>query len=435
MKQLIQDFKTGKTILEEVPVPVVRRGTVLIKTINSLVSTGTEKMLVEFGKANLFQKAKQQPEKVQQVINKIKTDGLKPTVQSVLRKLNEPFPLGYCNAGIVIDIGEGVTEFKIGDRVASNGHHAEVICVPKNLVTKIPDEVSYQEASFAVIGAIALHSVRLANPTFGETFVVVGLGLVGQITTDILKANGCKVIAFDFDQSKVELAKQNNITAFTVDNNTDVVKIVTNYTKNIGADGVIITASTKSDEVISQAANMCRKKGRVILTGVVGLNLKRSDFYEKEISFQVSCSYGPGRHDTNYEQNGNDYPIFYVRWTEQRNFDSFLQAISQKIINVKRLISEEIDLEEFYKVYDHLESSRSIASILRYKEPLIEKNANTIKVNDFTLQPQVPNIGLVGAGNFTRSIVLPSLKKNKAVIKSISSSMGLNAKILAKNII
>ncbi|NJE06655.1 zinc-binding alcohol dehydrogenase, partial [Thermococcus sp. M36] len=229
------------------------------------------------------------------------------------------------------------------------------------LVTKIPDEVSYQEASFAVIGAIALHSVRLANPTFGETFVVVGLGLVGQITTDILKANGCKVIAFDFDQSKVELAKQNNITAFTVDNNTDVVKIVTNYTKNIGADGVIITASTKSDEVISQAANMCRKKGRVILTGVVGLNLKRSDFYEKEISFQVSCSYGPGRHDTNYEQNGNDYPIFYVRWTEQRNFDSFLQAISQKIINVKRLISEEIDLEEFYKVYDHLESSRSIA--------------------------------------------------------------------------
>ena len=300
MKQIIQDIKNGETILEEVPVPKVKSGHVLIKTKKSLVSLGTERMLVEFGKANFIQKAKQQPDKVKMVLDKVKTDGLKPTIDSVRNKLNQPLPLGYCNVGEVIGVGKGVTEFQIGDRVASNGNHAEYVNIPKNLVVKIPDNVTDDEATFTVIGAIGLQGIRLLNPTFGETMVVVGLGLIGLVTAELLMANGCNVIGFDFDPDKVRIAAEKGIKAINPAEGTDQVKFVESYTKGIGADGVIITASNKSNEIISQAAKMCRKRGRVVLVGVIGLNISRADFYEKEISFQVSCSYGPGRYDEEY---------------------------------------------------------------------------------------------------------------------------------------
>ncbi|MFN9998476.1 MAG: zinc-dependent alcohol dehydrogenase, partial [bacterium] len=315
MKQIIQNLSNGHTVLEDIPIPMVRKGTVLIKTHRSLVSLGTEKMLVEFSRSNIIQKAKQQPDKVKQVLDKIKTEGLIPTLEAVFNKLGEPLPLGYCNAGEVIAVGEGVTDFSIGDRVASNGHHAEVVCVPQNLVAKIPDNVSYEEASFAVIGSIGLQGIRLINPTFGETVVVIGLGLIGLLSAELLLANGCNVIGFDYDQRKVDIAGNKGVQSFNA-NEVDVVKIVDNLTKQIGADAVLITASTKSDEVISQAAQMSRKRGRIILIGVIGLDIKRDDFYKKELSFQVSCSYGPGRYDEVYEQKGIDYPIGYVRWTE-----------------------------------------------------------------------------------------------------------------------
>ena len=362
MKQIIQNLNSGETILEDVPTPTVKFGSVLIKTSQSLVSLGTERMLVEFGKANFIDKARQQPDKVKMVLEKIKTDGLKPTLDSVFNKLGQPLPLGYCNVGTVMEVGRGVTEFNVGDRVASNGPHAEYVCVPKNLVAKIPDNVSDEDATFTVIGSIGLQGIRLLNPTLGETIVVVGLGLIGLVTADLLKANGCNVIGFDFDSQKVELAKKKGITAINPLDGNNQVKFVESYTNGVGADGVIITASNKSNEIISQSARMCRKRGRIILIGVIGLDISRADFYEKEITFQVSCSYGAGRYDDNYEQNGQDYPIGYVRWTEKRNFEAILNAMSNGQIDVKPLVTERVSLNEYmsdlwkydeFKVYSH----------------------------------------------------------------------------------
>ncbi len=430
MKQIIQDLKNGNTLLEEVPVPQVKSGCVLIKTTRSLVSLGTERMLVEFGKANLIQKAKQQPDKVKMVLDKVKTDGLKPTMNSVFNKLNQPLPLGYCNVGEVAAIGKGVTEFKVGDRVASNGNHAEYVNVPKNLVAKIPDNISDDEATFTVIGAIGLQGIRLLNPTFGETIVVVGLGLIGLVTAELLMSNGCNVIGFDYDSEKVKIAKDKGIIAINPGDGTDQVKFAMSYTNGIGVDGVIITASNKSNEIISQSANMCRKRGRIVLVGVIGLDISRADFFEKEISFQVSCSYGPGRYDEEYEQKGNDYPIGYVRWTEKRNFEAILAAISKGSLNVNHLITERISLSDYLKIYGNMTNSKSIASIIEYDST--EKPISTVSIKQKSFEGKKGVIGVVGAGNFTSAVILPNLKKVNADIKYIASSGGLTSTVMAK---
>lgn len=427
MLQIIQNLKTGATILEDVPTPMVQPGHVLIRTKASLVSLGTEKMLVEFGKSSLIAKARQQPDRVKQVLDKIKTEGLLPTLEAVFNKLDQPLPLGYCNAGQVIAVGEGVHNFKIGDRVVSNGSHAEFVCVPKNLVVRIPDEVSYEEASFAVIGSIGLQGIRLAKPSFGETFVVVGLGLIGLLTAQLLVANGCNVIGFDFDSNKVDLANKMGAKAFLA-SSVDVVKIVESLTNGVGADAVIITASTKSNEVISQAANMSRKRGRIILVGVIGLELNRADFYKKELTFQVSCSYGPGRYDDSYESEGNDYPIAFVRWTENRNFDAILQAIASKKLNVSDLITERVDLQNYMHIYGDM-GKGSIASILIYSD--VAEPATTVNVFKGSPLPSQGRIGIIGAGNFTKMTLMPALKKVGASVSFISSAGGLSAKSLA----
>ena len=430
MKQIIQDLKKGDTILEEVPVPRVKSGSVLIQTTRTLVSLGTERMLVGFGKANFIQKAKQQPDKVKMVLDKIKTDGLRPTLEAVFNKLGQPLPLGYCNVGNVVAVGKGVTEFSIGDRVASNGNHAEYVCVPKNLVAKIPDNVSDEEAAFTVIGAIGLQGIRLLQPTFGETIVVVGLGLIGLITAELLLANGCNVIGFDFDSEKIRIAQEKGITAINPSDGTDQVKFVESYTNGIGADGVIITASNKSNEIISQSANMCRKRGRIILVGVIGLDISRADFYEKEISFQVSCSYGAGRYDEEYEQKGHDYPIGYVRWTEKRNFEAVLNAISKKTLDVNSLITDRVPLNDYLKIYGDMSNSKSIASILEYSSS--QEQTSTIKLVEKSFLGKKGVVGIIGAGNFTSSTILPNLKKINANIKYIASSGGLSSTIMAK---
>lgn len=430
MKQIIQDLKNGDTILEDVPVPVVRAGCLLIQTTRTLVSLGTERMLVDFGKANFIQKARQQPDKVKMVFDKMKTDGLRPTLEAVFNKLGQPLPLGYCNVGRVVAVGKGVTEFSVGDRVVSNGNHAEFVCVPKNLVAKIPNNVSDEDATFTVIGAIGLQGIRLLKPTFGETFVVIGLGLIGLITAQLLIANGCNVIGFDFDPDKVSLAKQKGVIAIDPSDGTSQVKYVESYTKGIGVDGVIITASNKSNEIISQSANMCRKRGRIILIGVVGLNLSRADFYEKEISFQVSCSYGAGRYDEEYEQKGNDYPIGYVRWTEKRNFETILNSISRKIIDVNSLITNRVKLNDYQKIYGDMSNSKSIASILEYDA--YEKQKSIIQLREKSFVGMKGVIGIIGAGNFTSSTLLPNLKKCNTDIKFIASSGGLSSTIMAK---
>tara|TARA_X000000950_G_C13889172_1_gene650117 strand:+ start:619 stop:2739 length:2121 start_codon:yes stop_codon:yes gene_type:complete len=430
MKQIIQDLKKGDTILEEVPVPRLKSGSVLIKTTRTLVSLGTERMLVDFGKANFLQKAKQQPDKVKMVLDKIKTDGLRPTLEAVFNKLGQPLPLGYCNVGKVVAVGKGVTEFSSGDRVASNGNHAEYVCVPKNLVAKIPDNVTDEEAAFTVIGAIGLQGIRLLQPTFGETIVVVGLGLIGLITAELLLANGCNVIGFDFDSEKIKIAKEKGVLAINPSDGTDQVKFVESYTNGIGADGVIITASNKSNEIISQSANMCRKRGRIILVGVIGLDISRADFYEKEISFQVSCSYGAGRYDEEYEQKGHDYPIGYVRWTEKRNFEAVLNAISKKTLDVNSLITDRVPLNDYQKIYGDMSNSKSIASILEYSSS--QEQTSTIKLVEKSFLGKKGVVGIIGAGNFTSSTILPNLKKINANIKYIASSGGLSSTIMAK---
>ena len=430
MKQIIQDLRKGDTILEEVPVPRLKPGSVLIQTTRTLVSLGTEKMLVDFGKANFIEKAKQQPDKVKMVLNKIKTDGLRTTLEAVFNKLGQPLPLGYCNVGKVVAVGKGVAEFSIGDRVASNGNHAEYVCIPKNLVAKIPDNVTDEEAAFTVIGAIGLQGIRLLQPTFGETIVVVGLGLIGLITAELLLANGCNVIGFDFDSEKIRIAKEKGIIAINPSQGTDQVKFVESYTNGVGCDGVIITASNKSNEIISQCANMCRKRGRIILVGVIGLDISRADFYEKEISFQVSCSYGAGRYDDEYEQKGNDYPIGYVRWTEKRNFEAVLNAISKKKLDVNSLITVRCPLEEYQKIYGDMSNSKSIASILEYNSS--KKQENTIQIINKSFEGNKSVLGIIGSGNFTSSTILPNLKKCKADIKYIASSGGLTSTIMAK---
>ena len=431
MYQIIQSFKTGETLLENIPAPEVKKGQVLIQTTRSLVSLGTERMLVEFGKSNLISKARQQPDKVKQVLDKIKTEGLLPTLEAVFNKLEQPLPLGYCNVGKVIAVGEGVSEFQVGDRVASNGAHAEVVCVPKNLVAHIPSNVSDEEAAFTVIGSIGLQGIRLLNPTFGETIVVVGMGLIGLLTAQMLKANGCQVIGVDIDQSKLDLAKSWGIVPFNPKTDGDVVKFVENFTQNIGCDGVIITASAKADEIISQAARMSRKRGRIILVGVVGLNISRAEFYEKELTFQVSCSYGPGRYDENYEQKGQDYPLAFVRWTEKRNFEAILNAIASGSLKVKEMITEVVALENYQQIYGSIGSTKSIASLLKYKEEQVHFD-NKVGITPFVKAAEKANIGIIGAGNFTKMTMLPILKKTSANLYSIASAGGVTGTALAK---
>ena len=432
MKQLLQSFKTGETYLVEIPVPIAKKGTVLIQTNHSLVSLGTERMLVEFGKSSLISKARQQPDKVKQVLDKIKTEGLLPTMEAVFNKLEQPLPLGYCNVGRIIAIGEGVSEFSVGDRVASNGHHAEIVSVPQNLVAKIPDNVTDEDATFTVIGAIGLQGIRLLKPQLGETIVVIGLGLIGLITCQLLKANGCNVIGIDLEQSKCDLAQTWGITTVNPITN-NPIKSVMDLTRDNGADGVLITASTKSNDVISQAAQMSRKRGRIVLVGVVGLDINRADFYEKELTFQVSCSYGPGRYDDEYEQKGIDYPLPYIRWTEKRNFEAVLEAIKNGNLNVKDLITEKVPLESFAKIYNNLESSNSIASILVYPGlDIAALKMKTITLNDVPFRGQKGIVGIIGAGNFTNMTMLPSLKGSGAHLKYIASSGGVSGTQCAK---
>ncbi len=431
MKQIIQNFKTGVTSLEEVPAPLAVSKTVLIQTTCSLVSLGTERMLVQFGKAGLISKARQQPEKVKQVIDKIKTEGLVPTVEAVFKKLDQPIPLGYSNVGRVIAIGKGVSGIQIGDRVVSNGCHAEVVAVPSNLVAKIPDNVSDDEASFAVLGAIGLQGIRLIKPTFGETIVVYGLGLIGLLTVQMCKASGCKVIGVDLDVEKCRLAESWGIQTINPTNHSKPSQAVLDLTGGVGADGVIITASSPSNEIVSESAKMSRKRGRIVLIGVVGLNISRADFYEKELTFQVSCSYGPGRYDDQYEQKGLDYPIGFVRWTENRNFQAVLNAMANNQLSVKQLITEKVPLNDFMRIYGSIEMKGSIASLLEYSTTETYTQ-DTVQLSDLKFTSGKGILAIVGAGNFTSMTVLPALKKTNAQLKYICSARGLNSTVLAK---
>jgi threonine dehydrogenase-like Zn-dependent dehydrogenase len=353
MKQLLQSLKTGITSVAEIPVPGVARGQLLIQSSQTLVSAGTERMLVEFGKAFYIEKARHQPEKVKMVFEKIQTDGLMPTVEAVFNKLDQPLPFGYCNVGRVTKVGAGETAFGVGDRVISNGKHAEVVSVPFNLCAKVPDAVSDEEAAFTVLGAIALQGIRLVQPTLGETVVVTGLGLIGLMTVQLLRAHGCRVLGLDFDKEKLDLARQFGAEVVDLAAGQDPVRAAELYSRGRGVDAVIVTSATKSSAPMHQAALMCRKRGRIVLVGVTGLELSRDVFFNKELTFQVSASYGPGRYDPNYEEKGQDYPMGFVRWTEQRNFEAVLDMmVADGQIDVKSLISHRFSIEVAEKAYE-----------------------------------------------------------------------------------
>jgi predicted dehydrogenase/threonine dehydrogenase-like Zn-dependent dehydrogenase len=432
MRQVLQNLQTGETQLVEVPAPSISRGKVLIQTQNSLISTGTERMLVDFGKSSLLTKARNQPDKVKQVLNKIKTDGLLTTVDAVRSKLAQPIPLGYCNAGVVLE--SGVSEFQKGQRVVSNGSHAEVVSVPGNLCTKIPDKVSDEEASFTVVASIGLQGIRLAQPTIGERFVVIGTGLIGLLTIQLLRAQGCKVLAIDLDGDKLMLARKFGAATCNPSKGEDSEEFGSVFTNSVGVDGVIITASTSSSEPVSQAATMCRKRGRIVLVGVTGLELNRSEFYEKELSFQVSCSYGPGRYDDNYELKGQDYPIGYVRWTEKRNFEAILDLFEGGSLNVEPLINHRIPFDDAPRAYSILsEEKNTLGIILNY-----DSSEDTVATRTFCLKSKAsvpfsttepPKIGFIGAGNYASRILIPAFKKAGARLHTISSSGGTNAAI------
>ena len=372
MRQILQSLGTGLTELAEIPSPSCHSGHLLIRSVSSLVSAGTERMLVEFGKANLLDKARQQPEKVRMVLDKIKTDGVLPTLEAVRNKLDQPLPMGYCNVGVVVEVGRGVTGFSVGDRVASNGKHAEVVCVPQNLCAKVPDSVNDEAAAFTVIGAIGLQGIRLVQPTLGEAVVVTGLGLIGLMTVQLLRAHGCRVLGLDYDTSKLALAEKLGAETVDLNQNADPLGAAMVFSRGRGVDAVIITASTKSNEPVHQAAQMCRKRGRIVLVGVTGLELSRADFYEKELSFQVSCSYGPGRYDSAYEDHGQDYPIGFVRWTEQRNFEAVLDMLADGRLQTDVLISHRIPFDQATSAYELISSrTPSLGIVLQYSEPEI----------------------------------------------------------------
>jgi len=429
MKQILQNLGSGETLLADVPDPLPRPGHLLVQTRSSLVSIGTERMLVEFGQASLIQKARQQPDKVRQVIDKIRTDGLFSTIEAVRNKLDQPIPLGYCNAGVVIDAS--ADGFKPGDRVASNGPHAELVSVPRNLCVKIPDGVSDESASFAVLSSIGLQGIRLAGPTLGEKFVVYGLGLIGLVTVQLLRAHGCEVLGIDVNPDRLNRAAGYGAQTVLAGDNSDPVTAVQAWTNGRGADGVVITASAKTDDIVHQAAQMCRKRGRIVLVGVVGLNLRRADFYEKELTFEVSCSYGPGRYDDRYEQAGHDYPLGYVRWTEQRNFEAVLEMIRTGRLEVESLVSHRFAFDQALKAYEAVGKDRNaLGVILEY--PADRKPAPRVDFPSVrTVSAGKAVVGVIGAGNFSTMTLMPALNRIGARVARVADLNGVAARHLA----
>jgi len=430
MKQILQNIKTGRTEVADVPAPAVTPGNLLIKTSCSLISAGTERMLVDFGRSGWIKKARSQPDRVRQVMEKMRTDGIRATVETVRTKLDQPLPLGYSNAGVVIETGPEVTGFKAGDRVVSNGPHAEIVSVPRNLCAKIPDSVADEAAVFTVLGAIGLQGIRLAGPDLGESVCVMGLGLVGLITVQLLCAGGCRVIGFDFDENKVKLAGQSGAEAFCLSKNTDPVRTAMNFSGGRGVDAVLITAATSSSEPVHQAAQMSRKRGRIVLVGVTGLELSRADFYEKELSFQVSCSYGPGRYDTAYEQKGQDYPHGFVRWTAQRNFEAVLDLMARGRIDTGPLITDRFSLESAGNAYAVLVRDRSrLGMLLTYPGTADTKPVGKKKAGPEKKTESAVRAGMIGAGSFASAVLIPALEKTGARLVSIASIDGTGAAV------
>jgi len=435
MKQVFS--RRGGLVVDEVPAPIVGLGQVLVENRFSLISSGTEGAAIASSKEPLVKKAVDNPDLVRAVVDMAFTRGVIETGRVDQEPLGQYLALGYSCSGVVVEVGEKVGGFKVGDRVACAGagyaSHAEFVVVPKNLVAKIPSKVSFEDAAFSTLGAIALQGVRRAGPTIGETFVVVGLGLLGQLTVQILKSNGCRVVGVDIDDGRIALSKKMGVDKSFIAKDKNLVERILRETGGVGADGVIVCASSKESSIINQAFSMCRRKGRVVLVGAVGLDLNRDDMYKKELDFFISTSYGPGRYDHTYEQKGIDYPIGYVRWTEQRNLEAFLQLISRGNVNVGQLAEKTYGVGDALKAYDFLLKGKNkpLAVLLSYSP----KNRHTkIEIRKTKSKKGVINVGVIGAGSFAKGFHLPNLSRIKDYkIRAIADALPSNAKNTAKS--
>ncbi len=440
MKQVIQNYKTGKLELVDVPMPLCGAGEVLVENKNSLISVGTEKLMIDLAKKSLLGKAKARPDLVKQVLNKVKTEGLMEAYRQSIARLEEPIPLGYSSAGVVREVGKNVSEFVAGDRVACIGSgyasHAEIVSVPKNLCVKIPNEVSFKEASFVALGAIALHSVRVSEAKIGEKVVIIGLGLLGQIAIQILKAAGCNVLGMDIDPQKLRLAKSFEIDE--VANSENLIEKVKEFTQGNGVDAVIIFASTKSNQPIEQAAEITRERAKIVAPGMINLNIPRKIFYEKELELIISRSWGPGVYDEEYEKKGIDYPVSYVRWTSNRNMKAFLNLVKEKKVELQSLITHQFKIENALSAYDMVLGKREeyIGVLLDYPETkekfekkiILQKEKISVKKDEI-------NIGVIGAGLFAKGTLFPILKNVKDInLKGAATANGFSIENIAKKI-
>ncbi len=423
MKQVLQNIKDGRLTVQECPAPVAQAGRVVIANAASLISAGTEKMVMDLASKSLLGKAKERPDHVRRVLEKIRNEGLLNTVRAVREKLDEPMSMGYSSAGTVLACGAGVDAFKPGDRVASNGGHAGVVSVPANLCAAVPDGVSFDHAAFAVLGAIALQGVRLAQVQLGETVLVIGLGLVGQLAVSLLNAAGCRVIGTDLDADKCELALKMGAAIARPSLSQSQIEELTGGT---GADSVLITASTKSNGPIEQAAGAVRQRGRVVLVGVVGLELDRRPFYFKEAEFVVSCSYGPGRYDPGYEELGHDYPIGHVRWTEQRNIQAVLDMLGSGRLDVEPLVSHRFSIDEAESAYEMIRSGTDpfLGVLLHYDPPEETGAEHTIQLRSRSSTQGSARVGVLGAGNFARMVLIPQIVAHPQLTPAVLCSAG-----------
>ena len=444
MKQILQSFKTGEMWLAEVPAPLCKGRGAVVRTAVSFVSAGTERMLAEFAKKGIIGKALQMPDQVKKVIRKMKTEGFFATLEKVQAKLDQPIPLGYSSAGVVAEAGRDCG-LNVGDRVACGGagfaNHAEFNYVPRNLMVKIPDGVSFEDASCATVGSIALQGVRQCEVNLGESVAVIGLGLMGILAVQMLKASGCRVVGFDPNPLRCKLASDLGCDRAVSDN---FVGECMAFSGGYGVDAVLITAATHSDEPVTVAAEICRKKGRVVATGLVGMNLPRDQYYKKEVDFRLSCSYGPGRYDPVYEEQGVDYPFGYVRWTEQRNMAAFLQLVAEGKMTPAKLVTHRFkfdDALDAYQVLLGIKKEPYLGIVLEYGEDLATKNVEVTKIKrrvDFSRVEHVERVekvgvSFVGCGNFAKAVLLPTLKKiNDARFRGVSTATGMSATDTAK---
>lgn len=440
MKQVL--IRQGQATVEEVPAPLVEPGTVLIRVSHSCISVGTEMSGVQGSGIPLWKRALREPEKVRKALGMVATKGVAHTRSVLEGKLQAGNPTGYSASGVVMEVGEGIRDLTPGIRIACGGaqyaHHAEILRVPRNLAVPVPEGVNLADASTVTLGAIALQGVRRAQPTLGETFVVIGLGVLGQLTSQLLRANGCRVIVIDLERKRIALARELGAEFGIHPDDGHGIEEVTRRTDGIGADGVIITAATPSDEVISSAFRMCRKKGRVVLVGDVGLNLNRADFYRNELDFFISTSYGPGRYDDRYEEEGLDYPVAYVRWTENRNMAEYLRLVADGKVNVAALVHAVYPVDQANAAYETLkqESERPVMILLSY--PRAEEGVPPVrKVANPLARPAGKDrirVALVGAGGFAKGTHLPNLKElaDRFHIRAVVSRTGSNAVAAAR---